>query len=212
MPAYLARMALHELISSVARRRLSLGAYGPKSGRPGPPPRPAEPMDIAAAERRLGFALPSSYAEFLRLQDGWPDFAFGANLFGTAQLGKASYVSIARMIVEDFADDLEHGPPSIVARASSFVPFGMNEYADIVVGWDGAKRASGDELRVVLWMNGIGETLGNFKEFLQYMIEMIDAELSAAEMCARPPKIFSPAQGAPRNIPMQQRHDLLGRP
>lgn len=174
-------MALHELIAAIRRRRISLGACETRAARVNSPPHPAAPADIAAAERRLGFALPASYLEFLRLHDGWPEFAFGANLFGTAQLGKASYVSIARMVVEDFADELEHGPPSVVARASSFVPFGFDEHADIVFGWDGAKRNSGDELRVVLWMNGLGETLNNFEEFLAYTVEMLDAEIEAKQ-------------------------------
>lgn len=172
-------MSLHERLDGIRRRRHTLSALEGRNGRVKWPPNPAKAADIAAAERRLGFALPASYAAFLRLHDGWPDFAFGARLFGASELGKGTYLNIARMVVEDFAEDLEYGPPSIVARASAFVPFGFDEQAEIVFGWDGARKGGGDELRVVLWMNGLGETLNNFEEFLMYTIDMLDAEIEA---------------------------------
>ena len=53
-----------------------------------PPSRPRPPAtaeNIERAERARERALPPQYVEFLRLHDGWPDFPWGVDLFGTEE-------------------------------------------------------------------------------------------------------------------------------
>ncbi len=61
-------------------------------GKPVPQPRPPAPAEaIAEAERVRGVAFTDGYRRFLALHDGWPDFPWGLQLFGTEELVGDAY-------------------------------------------------------------------------------------------------------------------------
>jgi hypothetical protein len=59
---------------------LNQDEYLPSRPRP-----PATAESIERAERARERALPPQYVEFLRLHDGWPDFPWGVDVFGTEE-------------------------------------------------------------------------------------------------------------------------------
>jgi hypothetical protein len=141
------------------------------------PPPGAAPSAIDAAERRLGFAIPPSYRAFLEVHDGWPGFFHGASLLSAQQLARGTYVNVARMVVGEHASELESGPASVVGATSTFVPFGIDAQAETIVGWDPARSTGGGELRILMWLNGIGDVAESFESFLNLVLMMLGADI-----------------------------------
>ena len=57
-----------------------------------PPPRSgAAPEAIERVRQTIGRELPPEYVGFLRCRDGWPDFPYGGELFGTDELSGPAY-------------------------------------------------------------------------------------------------------------------------
>jgi hypothetical protein len=61
---------------------------------------------IARVEQVRGRELPPSYVEFLRRHDGWPDFPYGAELFGTDELCGDAYRQ-AETLLADTSDGVD---------------------------------------------------------------------------------------------------------
>jgi hypothetical protein len=145
------------------------------------PPLGASPSAIAAAERRLGFALPSSYRAFLAKHDGWPKIAHGASLLGTQQLLRGTFVAVARMTIEEHITSGEVDPEG---AAAAFVPFGLDPTADVIFAWNTrAARGKGDddELPIAVWLNEIGVVVEGFPAFLELLLEMLTADVIEGE-------------------------------
>jgi hypothetical protein len=61
---------------------------------------------IERVEQARGRELPPAYAEFLRRHDGWPDFPYGPDLFGTDELSGPDYER-AELLFGDSSDGLD---------------------------------------------------------------------------------------------------------
>jgi hypothetical protein len=170
-------MGLLDTIHGIRSKRLELARLDPRGGMPSMPPPPASSSALQAVERRLGFALPASYRAFLSAHDGWPGFFHGANLLSTAALARGTYMSVGRMAFAENTAELEDGPISVARAATGFVPFGIDAQAEMVFGWDPARPEPSGELRVIYWIHGVGDTAPSFLAFLEFVLEMLDAEL-----------------------------------
>jgi hypothetical protein len=170
-------MGLLDTIHGIRSKRLELARLDPRGGMPSMPPPPASFSAIQAVERRLGFALPASYRAFLSAHDGWPGFFHGANLLSTAALARGTYMSVGRMAFAENTAELEDGPISVARAATGFVPFGIDAQAEMVFGWDPARPEPSGELRVIWWIHGVGDTAPSFHAFLEFVLEMLDADL-----------------------------------
>jgi hypothetical protein len=136
--------------------------------------------DIAAAEKRLGRALPPSYREFLMLHDGWSRFYDGASLLGTASLGQRSHADAARSTFEAAETPVpDYGPPSRT-RPRLLIPFGIDPGATTLFVFNPAHVDSRGEMEVIAWVNEIGLRRSSFREFLDMICELCQAELDSA--------------------------------
>jgi SMI1 / KNR4 family (SUKH-1) len=134
---------------------------------------------IAAAEQRLGHALPPSYRAFLTKHDGWPRFFEGATLLGTANLGKRCYEEAARATfdaAETPVPDL--GPPGSQPTRRVLIPFGIDLQATTIFAFNPSVTTSDGEYEVIAWVNEIGMRYDSFTSFLQAVLELSEAELS----------------------------------
>jgi hypothetical protein len=133
---------------------------------------------IAAVEERIGHRLPPSYREFLAQHDGWPRFFEGATLLGTANLGKRMYEDIARAAFEAAETPVPHlAPPSRAAR-TPIVPFGIDLQGTTLFAFNPTVTRADGECEVVAWVNEIGVRRDSFADFLEFVIEMCEAELA----------------------------------
>ncbi|HVU00574.1 MAG TPA: SMI1/KNR4 family protein [Polyangiaceae bacterium] len=141
---------------------------------------PATEESLAAAERRIGRALPPSYREFLLRHDGWPRFLYGATLLGTVGLGRSSYGDLARAAFEAEETPVpEGGPPSTVrGYPGELIPFGIDPSGTSVFAFDPKNCDSAGEMAVVAWINEIGMRADSFAGFLEMVAELSDADVS----------------------------------
>lgn len=198
-----------DTIDAIRAKKLELARLDPRGGMPVMPPRGASPSAIAAAERRLGFALPASYRAFLGQHDGWPMFFHGAGLLGVQQLTRGAFVDIARMVLEEHGASTEREPGLAKSHASAFVPFGIDPQAETLFAWDtGSARVRG-ELEIAVWINEIGDTVDSFPSLLDLVLDMLSAEVearrarSAAFRGAAPASIPAPMSGTRAVQPAQ---------
>jgi hypothetical protein len=139
---------------------------------------------IAAVEERIMHRLPPSYREFLAQHDGWPRFFEGATLLGTANLGKRMYEDLAHAAFEAAETPVPHlAPPSRAARRP-IVPFGIDLQGTTLFAFNPLARRADGECEVVAWVNEIGVRRDTFPEFLEFVLEMCEAELEG--LSARP--------------------------
>jgi len=137
---------------------------------------------IAAVEARIAHPLPPSYREFLALHDGWPRFFEGATLLGTANLGKRMYEDMARAAFEAAETPVPHlGPPSRVQR-TPIVPFGIDLQGTTIFAFNPAVVRADGECEVVAWVNEIGVRRESFADFLEFVVEMCEAELEGYQV------------------------------
>ena len=142
----------------------------------------ASPGAIAAVEERISHRLPPSYREFLALHDGWPRFFEGATLLGTANLGKRMYEDMARAVFEAAETPVPHlAPPSRVQRAP-IVPFGIDLQGTTIFAFNPAVVRADGECEVVAWVNEIGVRRESFADFLEFVVEMCEAELEGYQV------------------------------
>jgi hypothetical protein len=133
---------------------------------------------IAAAEKRIGRALPSSYREFLREHDGWPRFFEGATLLGTAHLGVRLYEDLARAAFEAAETPAPEGAPkSRTASQRILIPFGADLQATTLFAFEATVDRADEELPVVAWVNELGVRRESFAGFLELVFELCELEL-----------------------------------
>jgi hypothetical protein len=139
---------------------------------------PASLVAIAAAEKRIGRALPTSYREFLLQHDGWPRFFEGATLLGTANLGRRLYedlVAAAFEAAETPVPDL--GPVSARPPARRIlIPFGVDIQATTLFAFNPTTLSGDGEFEVIAWVNEIGVRRDSFEDFLELVLELCHAE------------------------------------
>jgi len=146
-----------------------------------PNPRASETA-IQRAERRIGLPLPPSYRSFLKHSDGWPRFFEGATLLGTACLGKRTYESLAHAACEAAETPVpDLGPPSRYRRAArTLIPFGIDVQATTLFAFNPSVTGAGGEYQVIAWVNEIGVRRDSFEDFLEFVLELCEAELPVA--------------------------------
>lgn len=132
---------------------------------------------IAAVEERISQRLPASYREFLLQHDGWPRFFEGATLLGTANLGKRMYDDMARAVFEAAETPVPHlAPRSQIARPP-IVPFGIDLQGTTLFAFNPTVAGTDGEFEVIAWVNEIGVRRESFTSFLEFVVEMCEAEL-----------------------------------
>jgi hypothetical protein len=166
-------MRWQPLLNDIRALKLDLARLDPRAGMPVAPPAGAAPAAIAAAERRLGRALPPSYRALLETHDGVPQLYHGASLLGVRPLARGTYVDLCRMVVE-------------VPGDADLVPFGVDAKGETIFAWDRSQERADGEIGVVVWLNEIGERVESFPEFLELVRAMIAAEIDDRLGGARP--------------------------
>jgi SMI1 / KNR4 family (SUKH-1) len=162
-------MRWQPLFDEIRAQKLDLARLDPQRGAPPWPPPGASASALAAAERRLGRALPPSYRELLGQCDGVPGFYQGAGLLSTRHLARGTYVDLCRIVID----------------VPTLVPFGVDPAGETIFAWDPSEARGDGEIGVVVWMNEIGERLRDFPSFLELVRDMLAAEL--ADRRARSP-------------------------
>jgi SMI1 / KNR4 family (SUKH-1) len=132
---------------------------------------------IAAVEERIQHRLPPSYRAFLAQHDGWPRFFEGATLLGTANLGKRMYEDIARAAFEAAETPVPHLAPPSRAQRPPIVPFGIDLQGTTLFAFNPTVTRADGECEVVAWVNEIGVRRDSFTDFLEFVLDMCDAEL-----------------------------------
>jgi hypothetical protein len=164
-------MSVASCLAEIRALKLDLARLDPRAGMPVLPPPGATPAALLAVERKLGRALPAAYRELLELHDGFPQLYQGASLLSTSQLVRGSFVDVARMMI----DLGEPGPIGASRRRPALVPFGIDSTAETIFAFDcGAPTG---EPGILLWMNEIGVRLDGFAPFLDFVTEMLQADV-----------------------------------
>ena len=132
---------------------------------------------ISAVEERISHRLSPSYREFLAVHDGWPRFFEGATLLGTANLGKRMYDDMARAAFEAAETPVPHLAPPSRSQRPPVVPFGIDLQGTTLFAFNPTVTRADGECEVVAWVNEIGVRRDTFTGFLEFVIEMCEAEL-----------------------------------
>ncbi|HEX2729993.1 MAG TPA: SMI1/KNR4 family protein [Polyangiaceae bacterium] len=127
--------------------------------------------EVAAAEARLGFALPPSYREFLQRHDGWRRFFDGVDLLGTDALGDPRHGRAAKLLLDRGGSLTASGGQRCLA------PFGIDAQMSSVFAFD--VNCASPEKPVVAWVGELGIEVPNFAAFLKLLAEIAEAELRA---------------------------------
>jgi hypothetical protein len=142
----------------------------------------ASAQAIGAVEERIGGRLPPSYREFLALHDGWPRFFEGATLLGAANLGKRMYEDMARAVFEAAETPVPHLAPPSRAERPPIVPFGIDLQGTTLFAFNPSVTRADGECEVIAWVNEIGVRRDSFCDFLEFVVEMCEAELSGYQL------------------------------
>ncbi len=173
-------MSVASLLAEIRALKLDLARLDPRAGMPVLPPAGASPSALVAVERKLGRALPAAYRELLELHDGFPQLYQGASLLSTSQLVRGSFVDVARMMI----DLGEPDPIGATRRRPALVPFGIDSSAETIFAFDcGAPTG---EPGILLWMNEIGVRLEGFAAFLDFVTEMLEADVEERRRFVEP--------------------------
>ena len=173
-------MSVASLLAEIRALKLDLARLDPRAGMPVQPPSGATPAALVAVERKLGRALPAAYRELLELHDGFPQLYQGASLLSASQLVRGSFVDVARMMI----DLGEPGPVGATRRRPALVPFGIDSAAETIFAFDcGAPTG---EPGILLWVNEIGLRLDGFASFLDFVTEMLQADVDERRRFVEP--------------------------
>jgi SMI1 / KNR4 family (SUKH-1) len=143
------------------------------------PNRGASALAIRAVEERIQRRLPPSYREFLGLHDGWPRFFEGATLLGSANLGKRMYEDMARAVFEAAETPVPHLAPPSHAKRPRIIPFGIDLQGTTMFAFNPSVTRADGECEVIAWVNEIGVRRDSFSGFLEFVVEMCEAELQS---------------------------------
>jgi len=146
---------------------------------------------IAAAEARLGLALPPSYRAFLRSYDGWPRCFDGASLLGTACLGNRTYEDFARAaFAAAETPEPEFAPHVRDRQFPRVIPFGVDLQSTTLFAFNPRVRDADGEYEVIAWVNELGMRRDSFPSFLEMLIELCDCELEGHQALAAQPAML----------------------
>ena len=138
---------------------------------------------LAAVEERVGRRLPEVYREFLAEHDGWPRFFEGATLLGTANLGKRLYDDLAKAVFEAAETPVpDLAPPSSRAARAPIIPFGADVQGTTLFAFNPHVTGPNGECEVVAWVNEIGVRRDSFVGFLEFALDMCEAELEGYQI------------------------------
>jgi hypothetical protein len=173
-------MSVASCLAEIRALKLDLARLDPRAGMPTLPPPGATPSALVSVERKLGRALPAAYRELLVLHDGFPQLYQGASLLSTSQLVRGSFVDVARMMI----DLGEPGPIGATRRRPALVPFGIDSTAETIFAFDCGVPTG--EPGILLWMNEIGVRLDGFAAFLDFVTEMLQADVEERRRFVEP--------------------------
>jgi hypothetical protein len=125
----------------------------------------ASPESIADAERHLGFALDTHYAEFLRHANGWKGFYQTVDLFGVEDLMGSAKMQHALELLEVMGDAVKASG----FNAQDFLPLGVTLLdRDLFVLTKPTSARGG----LVIWFSG--EEADRFQTFEEFFLAMMD--------------------------------------
>lgn len=145
---------------------------GQAFGLAGNPGAPASALRIA--EMRLALKLPPSYRQFLLFSDGWPSFFEGADLLGTADVGRPSCLDPALQ-----AQGTQPNPLLSIPGYEHLLPFGASKDGKTLFAFDTRPPRAQGEMPVVAWIGGLGLKLPNFTEFLALVLQLCRTQSAA---------------------------------
>jgi hypothetical protein len=125
--------------------------------------------------------LPASYREFLALHDGWPRFFEGATLLGCSSIGLRRYEDLARAAFEAAETPVPDVGPPTRPRQRALIAFGADLQGTTLFAFDASSPQPNGELEVIAWVNEIGVRRPSFAEFLEFVLELTEAELQALD-------------------------------
>lgn len=139
-------------------------------------------------ESRLGIALPPSYRAFLKQSDGWLRFYEGAHLLSAQELGDPRHLTLAAQIWDTCRSpgtaqpltQLGSSPIRLFRQRFELLPFGIDGAGTTLFAFDLTQQAQDGEYEVVAWLNEVGVRQKNFGEFLRFVAELCDSELTQA--------------------------------
>ena len=137
---------------------------------------------LVAVEERIGRRLPEVYREFLAEHDGWPRFFEGATLLGTANLGKRLYDDLAKAVFEAAETPVPDLAPPSRATRPPIIPFGADVQGTTLFAFNPNVTGPNGECEVVAWVNEIGVRRDSFVGFLEFVLDMCEAELEGYQI------------------------------
>jgi hypothetical protein len=170
-------MLWRQTLNEIRTRKLALARFCPRNGMPVMPPLGASPREIDTVRKKLGGALPPSYADFLASHDGWPQLVHGVSLLGVNHIARGTYDGIAQMVVD--LGDTPVSPNASRPFPQTVVPFGIDGEAETIFAWDTSVVRAGGELEVIAWVNQIGARFDGFPSLLEFVRDLLDADLAS---------------------------------
>jgi len=157
---------------------------------------PAKRSDIAAAERKNGFPLPTGYVDFLQLHNGWEGINAGdISVIGVSGPGHAPghreferYVGMIEKEYKrkgkDYAADLQNreAKEKGVVYLPGHVPVALNYNGDFWV-IDQHRPAPGGEYEIVRVARGevVEARYKSFRDFLEQIAKRVSGRLPASK-------------------------------
>jgi cell wall assembly regulator SMI1 len=171
---------------------------------------PAKESDLAAAEKRLGFALPPSYVAFLRIHNGWE----GINAGDIAVIGvsgdgytptKKEWDGYTKMIEKEYRSEGKDYPAQLRSRELTdpgviylphHVPIALN-YNGTYWVIDRNRPTKGGEYEIARVELGdkVRKRYLSFAEFLEDQARRVSSELPASKRAKTKARSSSNQQG-----------------
>ena len=141
-----------------------------------PPNTGASEETLARTEAQLGFRLPKSYRDFLKVADGWPCFYQDMTIFSTSDLlgGELRRLGGVQLELEECIEAMASGG---VIAADHFMVAAAQGSIDIVLMGRPGTPAEG----TASWVRG--EVLGRYDDLLDYYLSMMEySKLETADL------------------------------
>ena len=132
-----------------------------------PPNAGASEETLARTEAQLGFRLPKSYRDFLKVADGWPCFYQDMTIFSTSDLlgGELRRLGGVQLELEECIEAMASDG---VIAADHFMVAAAQGSIDIVLMGRPGTPAEG----TASWVRG--EVLGRYDDLLDYYLSMME--------------------------------------
>ena len=132
-----------------------------------PPNAGASEETLARTEAQLGFRLPKSYRDFLKVADGWPCFYQDMTIFSTSDLLGGELRKLGGVQLE-LEECIEAMASDGVIAADHFMVAAAQGSIDIVLMGRPGTPAEG----TASWVRG--EVLGRYDDLLDYYLSMME--------------------------------------